>query len=119
MSLQSFIFRFALGGVVGPFLLSAVWWWFNTISSHGQAIEVALRKFTLIIWPSSLALLVGAGFSNTSLSSKLFLFSMILNVILYSVVGVFIWYGLRRHHVLLLPPVLGIVALWVWLLNLE
>lgn len=118
MGLLSFVSRFALGGTAGPILLGAVWWCVNNASGHNLSLEIALEKITLVIWPSSLALTAGAGFGNTSMSTKLFVLAMILNVILYSVVGVLVWYGLRKHHVLLLLPVFGIGALWIWLLKL-
>jgi hypothetical protein len=118
MHLLPFVFRFALAGAVGPILLGGLWWVINNASSHNLSFEIVMEKITLLLWPSSFALLMGAGFSNDAMSVKLFLLAMAINVALYSVLGALVWCGIVKSHILLLLPITAIGALWTWLLML-
>jgi predicted membrane protein len=118
MNFLPFIFRFALAGAVVPVLLNILWWVINNTSSHNLSFEIVMEKITLLLWPSSIALLAGAGFSNYAMSIKLLLLAVIINVILYSVLGLSVWYGFAKNHILLLLPIAAVGALWSWLLML-
>lgn len=118
MNFLHFVFRFALAGTFVPIVLGAVWYVINNASSHNLSFEIVMGKITLLLWTSSFSLLAGAGFNNNSMGMKLFLLAVIINIILYSVVGMSVWYGIVKNHILLLLPIAAIVTLWGWLLTL-
>lgn len=118
MKFLPFIFRFALAGAFGPFVLSPVWYVINNASSHNLSFEIVMEKITLLLWPSSFSLLAGAGFNNNTMGIKLFLLAVIINIILYSVVGMSVWYGVTKNHVFLMLPIVAVAMLWGWLLML-
>src|SRR5712692_10597244 len=118
MNLRSLVSYFALAGAVGPILLGAAWWSINSASSHNLSLEIVMEKITLVLWPSSAAMVAGAGWGNTAMGGKLFFLALVVNVILYSVVGAAVWYGIRKSHLWLMVPVVAVGTLWGWLLTL-
>jgi len=117
LKLAAFASRFALAGAVAPLLVEAAWFPINhTSGRHNLPLEIAMQKLTLILWPTSLQM--GVDWGEATLSVEVFLISAVLNALLFGVVGVSLWFGLKRHRVLLLPTVLAIGALWGWLLML-
>jgi hypothetical protein len=111
-----FLARFAIAGVVVPLLMSSVWWLTNSLSKHSLSFEIVLERITLMVWPSSFALLAGAGFGDASLGWRLITVSMAINAIVYTVIGALLWYGLKRNYLVLTIPVMAIGALWIWAL---
>jgi predicted membrane protein len=95
-----------------------VWQAIDNASSHNLSFDIAMEKITLLLWPSSVALLVGAGFDNNAMSIKLFFLSTVVNVILYSVLGVSVLYAMDKRRILLLLPITAVGVLWYWLLRL-
>jgi len=118
MNFLPFVFRFALAGAFVPIALGSVWYVINNASNHNLSFEIVMGKITLLLWPSSFSLLAGAGFNNQAMGAKLFLLAVIINIILYSVVGTLVWYGIVKNHILLLFPIAAIATLWGWLLTL-
>jgi hypothetical protein len=118
MNLLPFVFRFALVGGIVPILLNVVWRVINNASSHNLSFEIVMEKITLLLWPSSVALLAGAGFNNNAMSIKLFFLATVMNVVLYSVLGASVWYVIGKSRILLLLPITAVGALWYWLLRL-
>ena len=78
-----------------------------------------MQKITLIIWPSALALAAGAGFGNSTLNFKLFMLALAANVILYGLLGVGVWLGLRKHVAFLVFTLGLVIAIWWRLLSLN
>jgi hypothetical protein len=118
MSLRSFVSYFALAGAVVPILLGATWWSINSASIHNLSLEIVMEKITLILWPSSAAMVAGAGWSSSAMGVELFFLALGVNVILYSGVGVAVWFGITKSHLWLMLPVAAVGALWGWLLTL-
>jgi hypothetical protein len=119
MKLRTLVSYFALAGAVVPVLLGAVWWSINTASSHNLTAEVVLEKITLVLWPSSAAMVAGAGWDNATMSASLFLVALAINVVLYIVVGAMVWYGIRKSHLWLFLPILVLGGIWGFLLTLK
>jgi predicted membrane protein len=118
MKLSAFVFRFAFAGAVGPLLLTIVWWFINSASRHNLSFEIVMEKITLLLWPSSITLLAGAGFSNSEMSKELLFLAMTINVVLYGAIGILVWYGIAKSRLMLLLPITAIGAIWGWLLML-
>ena len=79
-------------------------------------LGLGLQKLMLILWPSSLMLLPAG--SDESLLSAALLISIAVNVVLYVVIGAAIWYGFRKHHVVLVLLAIVIAVLWWRVLTL-
>ena len=105
-----FLIRFALAGAIVPTLLNVVWQAIDNASSHNLSFEIVME---LLLWPSSVALLVGAGFNNNAMSIKLFFLSTVVNVILYSVLGVSVLYAMDKRRILLLLPITAVGCIMV------
>lgn len=118
MKFFPFVCRFVFMGVIVPILLSGLWLLVNSASIHNITFEIVLEKITLLLWPSSISLLGGAGFSSHALSIKLQLLSIVVNAILYGVLGLLAWYGVMKSRIFLLLPIVTVGAIWSWLLML-
>lgn len=109
MTFTRFTAIFAVIGFLVPLLFRA--------TSHYQStnlnVEIAVERLMLLLWPTSLMTLPAS--PDPSFETKLFLFSLVANVIVYGVVGALIWLGLRRHVVFFAVAGLPLIALWWWL----
>lgn len=98
-------------------VLAAVWLGVNSAATHNPSLEYWLQIGTLLLWPSSIFLLAVDGLGPHALA-EVYLISVTANAILYAAVGVLVWFGLAKHPVALIVPVLAVAVLWRWLLSL-
>ena len=117
MTLMRFAMWSSVAGAIISIAIRAVWGAVNSSLSIGVGVKVALQKITLILWPSSLLMM--AATSDRMFSLKLFLISTLMNVVLYSGVGVCVWYGLTKNRILLLAPIVVMSVIWWRLLSLR
>ncbi len=96
MSMARFISLFAAAGVLVP---QAAWWVISKYPAIDLKVGVGLQKLMLVLWPSSLMLLPAG--SDESLLPVALLISIAVNVVLYVAIGAAIWYGFKKHHVVL------------------
>ena len=104
-------------GVLVPFVLRAIWWLVDSYRVVSTGGKVILEKITLVFWPSSFFMLAAS--SDKVLSAKLFVVSVLANVILYGGLGIMIYYGLTKYRVLLLAPIVIMFTIWWQLLSLK
>jgi hypothetical protein len=113
-----FLSAFAVGGAAVPIFLSMLWGHINNTTNHSLTLAIVLEKITLLIWPTALPLLAGAGFDSPSLYRSLFFLAFAGNVIIYSLVGTGLWLGFRKHRGFLVLVVLCVATVWWRLLSL-
>jgi hypothetical protein len=116
MAFMQWIVRSAVAGLVVPLLLTLVWRLVNSASSHSLSFEIALERLTLMVWPSSWALLAGAGSGSDAFGLKLLALAATINIVVYMMLGALLWYGLKRSHAALSIPIALVGVLWVWAL---
>jgi len=117
MRLSKFLQWFALSGAVVPMVLELMWWLINKSSSWSLNAKICLQKITLVLWPTSYGML--AATSDRVLAIKLFLLTTLGNVVLYTVLGMLLWYGLAKQRVFLVVPIALLSVIWWWLLSLH
>lgn len=116
MSMARFISLFAVGGVVVPLIFQVVWWVLNKYPAIELKSGLGLQKLMLLLWPSSLMVLPAG--SDESLLPVALLISIAVNVVLYVAIGAVIWYGFRKHHVVLVLLAAVMAVIWWRLLTL-
>lgn len=116
MSLVQVLKISATVGLVVPVFLTGAWWLVNSATPHDLSFEIAMERFTVMVWPSSFALLAGAGSSSGYFSWQLTGVATIINVMVYTVLGALCWYGYHRSRIVLAAPVALVLALWFWAL---
>jgi hypothetical protein len=112
---------FALAGGIMPLMLGGVWHYFDHLKiENGPSYQYNhydkwLTSVTFILWPSSIIEL-GEMPGN---ESRIFADSLIMNVLLYLVVGILLWLGVKKHKAFFAIPALVLIPLWGWLLSLR
>lgn len=118
MRFWGFIGAFGLVGAILPIILSMASRYFSSPDNQSllsyQQQEV-LGKATLVLWPSSIIGLAEAPGNE----NRIFIDSLVANVLLYMFVGAFIWLGIRKNKGFFVIPSLTLVPIWWWLLSLK
>lgn len=113
MSFPKFTAIFALMGFLVPFLFRTAWIFLN--KSANLDIHAIAEKLMLLLWPTSLMTLPAS--PEPGFETKLFLFSLAANVMLYVAVGILVWLGLRKHISYFAAAGIPLAAIWWWLLT--
>lgn len=114
MTLMSYTSIFIAGGILVPVVFRFLWYWVEHTTSISVSFQYYLQNAMLMLWPSSIINMGGGG---NSLSLRLFVISLMLNVIFYGLFGMIMWYGLK-HRWILFPLFGGIIFLWWRMLTL-
>lgn len=111
MTFVRFTAIFAAIGLLVPLLFRGAWYFLN--QSTNLNVHIVVERLMLLLWPTSLMTLPAS--PDPSFETKLFLFSLVANVIVYSIIGALVWLGLRRHVVFFTVAGLPLIAIWWWL----
>src|SRR5690554_180692 len=106
----------AFFGIVIPLIFQVIWWLVDRFGIGDLNVQLVIQKVMLILWPTSLMILPAGG--DESLLATLLLMSMAVNSVLYLIVGSAIWYGLRKHRLVLVIVAITISVLWWRVLTL-
>lgn len=87
--------------------------WYFINQSASLNVSVFADKLMLMLWPTSLMTLPVS--DEQGFETKLFLISLGANAVLYALVGLLIWLGLRRHVGFFVIPIILLPAMWWWL----
>lgn len=112
ISLPNFLTRFAGIGLLIPLLFRVLSRFLNTADLMYYASRLAL-----ILWPSSIWNLAASS-DDPSGANKLFLISMVANMVFYILIGLLVWLGLRKHFGFFILLGFSLFALWWRLLTL-
>lgn len=115
MSMARFISLFAVAGVIIPLIFQVAWWIVDSYPSIGRSIGYGLHKAMLILFPSSFVMIAA---SEESLYLGLLLIAIAGNVVLYVAIGTAIWYGISKHHVVLVLLAAVLAIMWWRILTL-
>ena len=116
MSFVRFLAWFAIGGVLVPLIFQVVWWLVDRYQPANLDLGLGVQRIMLILWPSSLMMLPAG--SDESLFLVALSISIVVNVVFYVAIGVAIWYGFRKHHVILVLLAIVIGVIWWRMLTL-
>jgi len=116
MSMARFISLCAAAGVLVPLIFQAAWWVISKYPAIDLKVGLGLQKLMLVLWPSSLMMLPAG--SDESLLPVALLISIAVNVVLYVAIGAAIWYGFRKHHVILILLAAVLAVMWWRILTL-
>ncbi|MDC0948161.1 hypothetical protein OAS86_02295 [Gammaproteobacteria bacterium] len=111
-----FLSLFALGGVVVPLIFQVIWWLVNRYQMTNLDLQIGIQKLVLILWPSSLMTLPAG--SDESLLPVALLIAIAVNVVLYIVIGLAIWYGFKKHYLFFVLVAIVMVVMWWRILTL-
>ena len=79
------------------------------------SVSGLLDKPQLLLWPTSIWLIAATG--GGRLGGQLYVLATLGNMALYAILGLFLWYGLRKS--LLILVIEGILILGSWALLLQ
>lgn len=107
------ILYFSCLGLVVPIIFSIVSLLYENMN---RLLPSLLYKIQLMIWPSSIFMMATA--ANKHIDFKMLIVSIVVNVILYSLIGFFVWFGIYKQKWVLF--VIGVLVLLAWykILNL-
>ena len=111
-----FLSFFAVSGAAIPLIFQMIWWIMGTYQEFSLSAKLNVENLMLILWPSSL-LLLPAG-SEDSFFLIPFLTAIVLNVLLYVLVGVSFWYALKKSYLFLIPIAGALGFIWWRILTL-
>jgi hypothetical protein len=114
ISITKFTAIFALVGLLMPLVFCTAWNFLN--QSTNLHVQLIAEKLMLLLWPTSLMTLPAS--PEPGFETKLFLLSLSANVIFYTVLGVLVWLGLRKHIGFFAIAGVSLIAIWWWLLSL-
>lgn len=109
-------FGLVLGGVFIPLIFQTIWWFNYRYQAINLNLKIGIQKLMLILWPSSLMLLPTG--SDESLLPVALLISIVMNVLVYIIIGSAIWYGIRKNYIVLIPIAIVIIFIWWRVLTL-
>lgn len=98
-------------GLLIPVLFRTLWYFLER--STNLQLTLFLQKLMLILWPTSLMTLPAS--LNPAFDLQAFLIASIANGLLYTLVALTVWLGIRKHLAFLLVPTFCLGLAW-WLL---
>lgn len=114
MSFLKFTTIFSLAGFLFPILIRAIW---IIIDQNGNInLSTGFQKITFLLWPTFLMAIPSS--QKPGFETQLFLISLCANVIFYTIIGVLLWLGLRKHTIYFFIAGVPLILIWLWLLNL-
>lgn len=114
MSQKKIIFCFMAMGLLLPIAWFIFYW---TVGQDPYVSGWLMQtrwwdRVLLMLWPSSILLICCTD------SVMLPILSVILNVVIYAVLGWFFWIGCKRSRIVLVATIISILASWYGLLRL-
>lgn len=113
MRLLHFSCLFSLLGATIPLIFRGIWWLFGYLNITDLWVHEFFEKLMLILWPTSLITLPVSDVPG--FETNLFFISLVVNSILYGVIGSGIWLGLRKNIGFIVLILFVVIAIW-WLL---
>jgi hypothetical protein len=112
MKLSRLLIWSATAGAFTPIILHIIWRLDNNMLLLSNSAKIILQKITLALWPSSFFMLAASG-------DEPYLLSVLANIALYGILGIGIYYGLTKHWLILIFPILGTCLIWWGLFSLK
>ena len=109
--MKRYIERFALAGFVVPLMFMAVWELYFKYTPRHHKLASVIEVIQLLLYPSSLFMLATADLRGLEVLGTLAV-SITVNMVYYTFVGFFIWFGVERQR-WVIYLLLGLI-LWGW-----
>jgi len=90
-----FVRSWAIVGAVVPFVFLLAWSLIQRYPSIDRSVHGILFKLQLIVWPGSL-FEIGAEMSGKAISWGAIALGVLVNILLYALIGFLIWVASRR-----------------------
>lgn len=114
MRMIKYVSGFAFAGFAIPVLLNIFWSYYELYISFEASLWI--EKFVLISWPSSILMIGTAG--HKGINYEILSISIIVNVVLYAIIGLLIWIGLNKQRWVLYLIFVLIALIWCRLLTI-
>jgi hypothetical protein len=115
MSIGRTLTGFAFAGAFVPVVFQAVWFFLKTYQEDRLNAHIVIQNLMFFVWPSSILILPSG--SEPQLFWGLFSVSVIVNVILYTVIGTLIWFSLSKSYLFLFLVIAILGPIWWRLLT--
>jgi len=117
MTMSRCIALFASAGSAISMFLLGLWWVLPKIGYTNLWASSRLDTITLLFWPSSFFLMATENQTTTTVL-QIMAASIAVNILLYSLIGLLMWYGINKQRWVLYATV-GVIAIgWYKLLKL-
>lgn len=107
---------FSLAGLILPAVIVSI----DYINGKLFEFDLVLGYWTeimmLLLWPSSIILLPFLDWTRWFV--VVLLTSILLNVFLYSAIGTFCWLGANRNRLYFIIPLIGLLLVWKYIVDL-
>lgn len=114
MSFLKFTAIFSLFGFFVPLIFRIFWIFLESIKDMN--IHILLQKVMFILWPTSI--MAFASSPDVEIEKKFLMFSIFANMVVYAIIGGFIWLGMRKNFGYFFVVAIPLVSIWWWLLAL-
>jgi len=104
---------YVAAGLLVPLIFRVAWHFLN--QSKNLDVHIVAQRLMLVLYPTSIVTLPSS--PEPGVETGLFFISLVANVILYAILGVFSWLGLRKHAAFFVPPSVFLIVTWWWLLT--
>jgi hypothetical protein len=111
-----FALYFALAGFFIPFIFTILWIFLENYSKIYNSIGEKLELIQLLLWPPSIFMMATA--NHEIIDFNMMLISTIANTIIYTGLGLLLWWGLNRNKFFLLVPCAALLFGWYLLFKL-
>jgi len=111
-----FVVVFSLIGACLSIVFAATWSVLERHPGSYSSIATAFADVTVLLWPSSLMMLGFAG--KDALPLMPLILAVLLNALLYALLGALLWWGTHRHRWVLYALGVAIALAWYRLLTL-
>jgi hypothetical protein len=113
VNMMKFVALFSGAGLAIPILFSVMWW----LGLKNIVIPTIWQNVLLLFWPSYIGMMATAG-ATTAETLKMLVISIVVNIVLYTLIGFLVWWGLNKCRWLLYAVGISIMYGWYKLLML-
>ena len=114
MEAAKYALQYTIAGFVIPVLFTLFWNCYETAISFEQGLWI--ERLMLILWPSSFFMMGTAG--HNGIEYEVLSVSIVVNIVLYTVLGLLIWFGLNKQKWILYIVFILVTLGWYKLLRL-
>ncbi len=109
MNIARFISWFAFCGLLVPLSFQVIWWFVDRYQTYNISLQLGIQKVMMVLWPSSLMMLPPE--SDEKFFYVAIAISTIINIILYTSIGLAVWFGIKKSYAILVLTGIAILAL--------
>lgn len=108
--MKKFILKFLLTGLFIPVLFLVVLSLIQLLRPYPIGLIIKIQDVMIVLWPASILLMAE--------SNLWAVVSILMNIILYGILGILIWLGIYRKKRLFLIPLASLIVLIIYWLKI-